>query len=120
MARKIKKSTSSKLAIRAKRRRRIRKKIEGSLQRPRLCVTKTNRMLFVQLIDDLKGVTLFAANTPKGKTANLKLATDLGKSVAQAVMAKGIQTIVFDRSGNLFHGRVKAVADGAREAGLKF
>jgi large subunit ribosomal protein L18 len=120
MARKIKKHTSNKLAIKARRRVRIRAKVEGSIERPRLCITKTNKKLSAQLIDDLKGVTLLAATTPKGKTVNLKLSSDLGKAIAQAAIGKGIQSVVFDRSGNLYHGRIKAVADGAREAGLKF
>lgn len=120
MARKIKKNTSQKLAIRARRKTRIRAKIEGTAERPRLCVTKSNKRLVAQLIDDLKGVTVAYAQTPKGKTVNLKLATELGKSVAQSATGKGILAVVFDRSGNLYHGRIKALADGAREGGLKF
>ena len=120
MARKIKKNTSQKLAIRARRKIRIRAKIEGTAEKPRLCVTKSNKMLVAQLIDDVKGVTLLSAKSPKGKTANLKLATELGKAVASAAQGKGISAVVFDRSGNLYHGRIKALADGAREGGLKF
>jgi large subunit ribosomal protein L18 len=120
MARKIKKHTSPKLAIRARRKTRIRGKVEGTTERPRLCVTKSNKRLSVQVIDDIKGVTLFYAETPKGKTVNLKLATELGKALAQGAISKGLAQVVFDRSGNLYHGRVKALADGAREGGLKF
>jgi len=120
MARKIKKNTAPKLAIRARRKVRIRAKIEGNAEKPRLCITKSNRRLVAQLIDDLKGVTLLAASTPKGKTVNLALASELGKNVAKTAQTKGISAVVFDRSGNLYHGRVKALADGAREGGLKF
>jgi large subunit ribosomal protein L18 len=120
MAKKLKKSTSAKVVIRESRRLRVRKKVAGTPERPRLCVTKTNRALFVQLIDDEKGVTLFSACTAKGKTANISLATQLGKDVASTALSKGIKACVFDRSGNLYHGRVAAVATGAREGGLQF
>ena len=120
MARKITKKTNPKFAVRLKRRLRIRKKIEGSAERPRLCVTKTNRSLTVQMIDDIEAKTLFSMRTPVGKTANKELATQLGKDIAKASIEKGLNSVVFDRSGNLFHGRVAAVATGAREGGLKF
>jgi large subunit ribosomal protein L18 len=120
MAKKVLKKTDSKTAIRARRRRRIRSGIEGTLARPRLCVTKTNKKIVVQLIDDIAGKTLLRAETPKGKSANVSLATELGKSLAGAAKQKGIEKVVFDRSGNLYHGRVAAVAAGAREAGLQF
>ena len=120
MSRKILKRTDPKVQTKSRRRYRIRKDLEGSPERPRLCVTKTNKLLKVQLIDDVAGSTLLALQTPKDKTANLVLATELGKSVALAAKAKGIEKCVFDRSGNLYHGRIAAVAAGAREAGLKF
>lgn len=120
MGLKIKKSTSGKLAIRARRKKRIRAKVEGSPARPRLCVTKTNRLMVVQIIDDTSGNTLLRAQTPKGKTANIKLATELGKDLAAQAKAKGINAVVFDRSGQLYHGRVAAVAAGARDGGLSF
>jgi len=120
MARKIKKSTSVKLTVRARRKRRIRKTVVGSTGRPRLCVSKSNRKLVLQMIDDVAGVTLLAAATPKGKTANIKLATELGKSFASAALAKGIKSVVFDRGGQLYHGKIAAVASGAREGGLQF
>jgi large subunit ribosomal protein L18 len=85
-----------------------------------LCVTKTNRSIFVQVINDDIGTTLIAGSTPKGKAANLDLAKSLGDQIAKAAIAKGIQNVVFDRSGNLYHGRVAAVAEGARAGGLKF
>jgi len=120
MAKKVLKRTDSKIQIRARRRRRIRSSIEGSAERPRLCITKTNRFVSVQLIDDIKGVTLLAASTVKKKTANVASATELGKKLAQDAVSKGIKQVVFDRSGNLYHGRVAAVANGAREGGLQF
>jgi large subunit ribosomal protein L18 len=120
MAKKIKKSTNPRLQIKARRRMRIRNKVEGSTERPRLCVTKTNTRLFVQLIDDSKGVTLLADSTPVKKTANRSAATELGKTVAKKAIEKGYKLVVFDRSGNLFHGRVAALAQGARDGGLQF
>jgi len=120
MGLKVKKSTSSKLAIRARRKKRIRAKVEGSAERPRLCVTKSNRLMVAQLIDDTKGITLLRSQTPKGKTANVKLSTELGKDLASQAKAKGIKAVVFDRAGQLYHGRVAAVAAGARDGGLSF
>jgi large subunit ribosomal protein L18 len=120
MGLKITKSTSDKLSIRARRKRRIRAKVIGSAERPRLCVTKTNKLVVAQLIDDTKGVTLLRVQTPKNKTANIKLSTELGKDLASQAKTKGISAVVFDRAGRLYHGRVAAVAAGAREAGLSF
>jgi large subunit ribosomal protein L18 len=120
MSKKVLKRTDSKTSIRARRRRRIRSAIEGSSTRPRLCITKTNKKIVVQIIDDIVGKTLVRGETPAGKTANVVLATELGKQVAGAAKQKGIEKVVFDRSGNLYHGRVAAVAAGAREAGLQF
>ncbi len=120
MAKKIKKATNPRLLIRARRRMRIRNKIEGSAERPRLCVTKTNTRLVVQLIDDINGLTLMADSTSAKKTANRDAATELGKLVAQKAIEKGFKSVVFDRSGNLYHGRVAALAQGARDGGLQF
>lgn len=120
MAKKIRKTTSEKVTVRESRRLRVRKKVVGTPERPRLCVTKTNRTLSVQIIDDDRGMTLLSAVSAKGKTVNIGLATDLGKEVAQKALAAGIKACVFDRSGNLYHGRVAAVATGAREGGLQF
>ncbi|NCN40488.1 50S ribosomal protein L18 [bacterium] len=120
MARKLTKNTSPKEVVKVKRRLRIRKKIEGTAERPRLCVTKTNRALSIQVIDDNEAKTLFSLRTPAGKSANKESATQLGKDVAAKAIEKGINNVVFDRSGNLYHGRVAALAAGAREAGLKF
>ena len=109
---------------RLRRHRRVRGKIRGTAERPRLGIFRSNRGIFAQLIDDDSGKTLAAASWTdlpasfKGdKTAQ---ATEVGKRLAEAAKKAGIETIVFDRSGYLFHGRVKALADGAREGGLKF
>jgi len=106
---------------------RIRKKVQGSKQRPRMSVCFTNQNIYVQFIDDASGVTLAAASTRgKGKSApekagaNVETAKRLGTLAAQAAKSKGINEIVFDRSGARYHGKVKALADAAREGGLKF
>jgi len=106
---------------------RIRKKVQGSPTRPRLSVYRSLNNLYVQIIDDLGGVTLVAANTAEAKKGeakktggNLAAAKDLGKVIAERAQAKGIKQVVFDRGGYIYHGRVKALADAAREAGLQF
>jgi large subunit ribosomal protein L18 len=106
---------------------RIRKKVQGSSTRPRLSVYRSLNNLYVQVIDDLGGVTLVAANTAEGKKGegkktggNLAAAKELGKVIADRAQAKGIKQVVFDRGGYIYHGRVKALADAAREAGLQF
>jgi large subunit ribosomal protein L18 len=116
----IRKVTGKKLVSRTRRHNRIRKKVSGSAERPRLCVTRSNRTMVCQVIDDSKGVTLLHSATPKGKTANAKLATELGKELAQKAIAAGIKKVVFDRGGFIYHGRIAALAGGAREAGLEF
>ena len=103
----------------------IRKKIEGTNQKPRLSVFRSNTGIYAQLIDDVKGVTLAAASTKdKGIAAQKGKKIEQSKSVGEAIAKKavelGLKEIVFDRGGYLYHGRVKAVADGAREGGLKF
>jgi large subunit ribosomal protein L18 len=105
---------------------RIRKKVQGSTARPRLSVYRSLNHVYVQVIDDLKGATLVAASTAEGKKGerktggNLAAAKELGKIVAERAQAKGIKQVVFDRGGYIYHGRVKALADAAREAGLQF
>ena len=106
---------------------RIRKKVQGSSARPRLSVYRSLNNIYVQIIDDLGGTTLVAANTAEGKKGeakktggNLAAAKDLGKLIAERAQAKGIKQVVFDRGGYIYHGRVKALADAAREAGLQF
>jgi large subunit ribosomal protein L18 len=102
----------------------IRSKIKGTADRPRLSVYKSNTNIYVQLIDDLTGHTLAYASSKeldlKGKNVNVTSSKEVGKKIAERAVASGIQNIVFDRSGYKYHGRVKALADGAREGGLKF
>ena len=105
---------------------RIRKKIVGTSERPRLNVYRSLNHIYVQLIDDLQGTTLVSANSAEGKKGegrtggNLAAAKSVGKSIAERAKAKGITKVVFDRGGYIYHGRVKALADSAREAGLQF
>lgn len=110
-----------------KRKRRIRKKIRGTSERPRFNVYRSNNHIYVQLIEDVTGKTLAAGSTIskdiKGKVKKdkkIEAAKKVGEIVAKEAIAKGIDKVVFDRGGFLYHGRIKAVADGAREAGLKF
>jgi large subunit ribosomal protein L18 len=105
---------------------RIRKKVLGTAERPRLSVYRSLNHIYVQVIDDLKGVTLVSASSAEGKKAdrktggNLAAAKSVGKAIAERARNKGIEKVVFDRGGYIYHGRVKALADAAREAGLKF
>ena len=105
---------------------RIRKKMQGTAERPRLNVYRSLNHIYVQVIDDLEGVTLVSANSAEGKKesrtsgGNLASAKNVGKAVAERAKAKGITKVVFDRGGYIYHGRVKALADAAREAGLQF
>ena len=117
--------TSAKTTRRQNIRYRIRAKIAGTAQKPRLSVFRSNKDIYVQLIDDDAAVTLAAASSrDKDITAQTGTKSDKSKLVGQAIARKakdlGIESVVFDRGGNLYHGRVKAVADGAREAGLVF
>lgn len=100
---------------------RIRGKISGTAQRPRLCVFRSNKQIYAQLIDDVAGNTLVSASS-KGIEEGTKseIAAKVGENVAKKAIAAGIETVVFDRNGFLFHGRVKSLADGARNGGLKF
>ena len=125
MAVKIRKATNPKQVSRAKRKLRIRSTVTGTTERPRLSVFRSNRYIYVQLIDDVKSHTMVAASTVeeelKGKTgATIEGAKQLGQLIAKRAQAKNINKIVFDRSGYLYHGRIKALADAAREAGLQF
>jgi large subunit ribosomal protein L18 len=105
---------------------RIRKKVLGTPERPRLNVYRSLNHIYVQVIDDLKGVTLVSASSAEGKKqsrsggGNLAAAKRVGKTVAERAKAEGITKVVFDRGGYIYHGRVKALADAAREAGLQF
>ena len=114
----------NKNAMRQKRHVRVRGKISGTPERPRLNVFRSNANIYAQIIDDVNGVTLVSANTLEkdfeGATGNAEAAKKVGTVLAERAKAKGIEQVVFDRSGYIFHGRVAALAEGAREAGLKF
>ena len=111
-------------AQRLKRYKRVRAKISGTPEMPRLNVFRSEANIYAQVIDDVNGVTLASASSLdkaiEGYGGNVAAATAVGKLVAERAKAKGIETVVFDRGGYLYHGRVKALADGAREGGLKF
>jgi large subunit ribosomal protein L18 len=110
-------------ARRLKRRRRVRAKVRGSAERPRISVFRSNRGIFAQLIDDDAGRTLAAVNWTEGDLRSLKpmeQAKKAGELLADRAKAAGIETAVFDRGGYRYHGRVKALADGVREGGLNF
>jgi len=114
----------NKNAMRQHRHVRVRGKISGTPERPRLNVFRSNANIYAQLIDDVNGVTLVAANTLEkefeGATGNVEAAKKVGAVLAERAKAKGIEQVVFDRGGYIYHGRVAALAEGAREAGLKF
>lgn len=112
----------AKAASKARRQRRIRMTITGTAARPRLSVAKSNTSIYLQLIDDVKGVTLAAAHSRDIKTKQSKTAaaTAVGTKLAEAAIAHNIKSVVFDRGGNRYTGRVKAAADGARAGGLEF
>ena len=111
-------------AQRLKRHKRVRAKISGTPEMPRLNVFRSEANIYAQVIDDVNGVTLASASSLdkaiEGYGGNIAAATAVGKLVAERAKAKGIETVVFDRGGYVFHGRVKALAEGAREGGLKF
>ncbi len=115
-------ATAKKVVRRLKIRRSIRAKIAGTTSVPRLSVYKSNKCIYAQLIDDAKGETVCTASSLKSeiKGTKVEVAKAIGKEIGEAIKAKGIESVVFDRSGYLYHGRVKALADGIREAGLKF
>ena len=115
-------STLAKAQARKRRHRRVRGKIAGTAERPRLVVHRSNRGIFAQLVDDQAGRTLAAAGwTALGSTGSkTEQASEVGKALAAAATKAGIETCVFDRAGYLFHGRVKALAEAAREGGLRF
>ena len=105
---------------------RIRKRMQGTAERPRLNVYRSLNHIYAQVIDDMSGQTLVSASTAEGKKedrrtgGNVAAAKSVGKSIAERAKAKGVTKVVFDRGGYLYHGRVKALADAAREAGLQF
>ena len=111
-------------AQRKKRHVRVRGKISGTPERPRLSVFRSNANIYAQIIDDVNGVTLASASTLEkefeGATGNKEAAKKVGKTLAERAKAKGIATVVFDRSGYIYHGRVAELAEGARDGGLEF
>ena len=111
-------------ARRQKRHKRVRGKITGTLERPRLNVFRSDRHIYAQVIDDTKGNTLCSASSVEkdfeGPGSNKEAARSVGKKIAERAIAKGIETVVFDRGGYIYHGRVKELAEAAREGGLKF
>jgi large subunit ribosomal protein L18 len=118
-------STSAKYKrdARIRRHKRVRKHVRGSAERPRLAVFRSNRHISVQVIDDYAGRTLASASTIaggiEGSSSSIAAARQVGKLVAERAKAAGVEKVVFDRGGNLYHGRVAALADAAREAGLE-
>jgi large subunit ribosomal protein L18 len=117
-------SKKDKNAQRLKRHARVRAKVSGTTERPRLAVYRSNANIYAQIIDDVKGVTLCAASTVEagfeGISSNKEAAKKVGMKIAEKALAAGIDTVVFDRGGYVYHGRVSELAAGAREGGLKF
>jgi large subunit ribosomal protein L18 len=120
-------ATEPKKLARMKRQRRIRKRIKGTSGRPRLCVFRSTKHIYAQIIDDSRGLTLVSASSTEPDIRKqddfdnkVALATFIGKQIGQRAQEKGIKQVVFDRNGFLYHGRVKAVSEGARESGLEF
>jgi len=119
----FKKHTSEKQTARVKKKLRIRKKVSGSAEKPRLCVFRSAKHIYAQVIDDASGKTLVSASTldlDGVKGANKTSAQKIGEAIAKRAIEKNIKAVVFDRNGYLYHGRVKSLADGARAAGLEF
>ena len=112
----------SKNVSRVKRHEKIRRTLSGTNETPRLCVFRSNNAIYAQLIDDVKGVTLASSSSLelKSKHNNLEAASAVGKDIAEKAKKAKIKTVVFDRAGYLYHGRVKALAEAARENGLEF
>jgi large subunit ribosomal protein L18 len=100
----------------------VRKKISGTTERPRLSIFRSNTGIYAQIIDDVKSVTVTSASTIElgKKTVNMENSKNVGKKIAEKAVASGVESVVFDRNGYLYHGNIKAFAEGAREGGLKF
>ena len=116
---------SEKVIRRQKIRYRIRKKITGTAERPRLAIFRSNKEIYASIIDDTKGITILSASSREKALANVKgtkteIAATVGKALAEKAVKAGIEIVTFDRNGYLYHGRVKALAEAAREGGLKF
>ena len=112
----------SKTEKRQKIKRRVRRNIFGTAEKPRLSVYRSNKEIYAQIIDDNSGVTIVSASSREAGVEGTKSekSTTVGKALAAKAIAKGIETVVFDRNGFVYHGRIKALAEGAREGGLKF
>ena len=113
----------SKNEVRVRKHVRVRQKVSGTSEKPRLCVFRSNKHISVQVIDDVKGVTLASSSSVALKLyvgGNVEGAKKVGEDIAKKCLEKKIDTVVFDRAGYIYHGRVKALADAARSAGLKF
>ena len=113
----------SKNVSRVRRHARVRAKISGTAEAPRLCVYRSNKNIEAQLIDDVKGITLVSSSSMSLRLANgsnVEAAAKVGTDIAEKAVAKGLKKVVFDRSGYIYHGRIKALAEAAREAGLEF
>lgn len=121
---KFRKKMSDRLKSRAKSKVKIRKKLEGTAERPRLSVFRSSKHMYAQLVDDVAGKTIVSFSSAKVEglktTSNCDAAKAVGTNLANAAKSKNITKIIFDRSGYVYHGRIKALADGAREAGLEF
>jgi len=111
-----------KVTGRARRKLRIRKKVQGTPQRPRLCVFRSSKHIYAQVIDDTQGTTIAQASSvaQAGDGSKVDVAKSVGNAVAKVCIDKGVEQVVFDRGGYRYHGRVRALAESAREAGLKF
>ncbi|MBT8340751.1 MAG: 50S ribosomal protein L18 [Desulfatitalea sp.] len=120
-------TTNPRALARIKRKARIRKRLKGTTERPRLCVFRSARHIYAQVIDDRAGATIVTASSVESGfkekpqfESKMAAATFVGQMVAQRALERGVKKVVFDRNGFLYHGRIKAVSDGAREAGLEF
>ena len=118
-------SARTKRLGRIRRHRRVRKKVQGTPTRPRLTVFRSNNQIYAQVIDDVAGKTLASASTQQagvvsGGTGNIAAAAEVGKTIGERAKAAGVESVVFDRGGYAYHGRIAALADAAREAGLEF
>lgn len=115
-------SSGNKVDNKIRRHRRVRAKISGTADCPRLCVFRSNRGMYLQAIDDTKGLTLVSAHSRevKAKGTKTEISQALGALLAERLLAKKVSQVVFDRGGNAYHGRVQAAAEGARQAGLQF
>ena len=122
MTLKMGKHTAARQANRLKKKIRIRKTVKGTDERPRLCVFRSGKHIYAQVINDVNGQTLVSVSslTVEAKTKGKDQAKSVGQGIAKAALSKNIKNVVFDRNGYIYHGRVQALADGAREAGLNF